>query len=73
MKLSEQITGAQEDQVAKYKEFINQLNRVQELYFDELKEKIGIRGGKEEEYLFDYVYNSGGEESFAEYLMKMNS
>lgn len=73
MKLSEQLTGVQEDKIFRFRQLIQEFGRIQDLYFEELKEKTGIRGGREEDFLFDYCYNSGTEESFAEYLSKLNS
>jgi len=71
MKLSEQINGRTEDLVAKYKGLLYEFGKIQDMYFEELKEKTGIRGGKEEDYLFDHVFNSGENESFSEYLHKL--
>ena len=72
MKLSEQITGLQEDQIFRYKGLVREFQKIQDQYFEELKEKTGIRGGREEGYLFDYAYNDGSDNDFTEYLRKLN-
>ncbi len=72
MKLSEKITGEIEDHVWFHKLMIQELGRIQEVYFEKLKEKTGIRGRREEDLLFDHVFNSGSEEGFSEYLRKLN-
>lgn len=60
------ISGEQEDQIYKIREFIRELSSVQDLYYERLKANLGF-DPKLEEFLFDYVYNSD-EDTFEEYL-----
>jgi len=59
-----------EDAIYKTKRFINELSKVQTLYFDDLVNNLNINENGEE-WLFDYIFNSGedGEKlTFDEYL-----
>ncbi len=52
----------------KAKYLINELSKVQELYYDNLLDEINVVEG-EEDWLFDYIFNLTVENStFAEYL-----
>ncbi len=73
MKLSEQITGAQEDFIHRYKMLVQEFQKIQDQYFAELQEKTGLREGRAANILFDFVYNDGSQDDFAGYLMKLGS
>lgn len=70
-KLSDQVTGEQEDLVYKTKTFINTLSEVECLWFNSLLAETGFTG-EMSEYLHDYVFNCVDEIDFADYLIKMN-
>jgi len=72
MKENNKLTGAHEDQIAKTREFIQELGRVQDLYYETLKTELNFLSAKGEEFLFDYIFNSGEETTFEEYLDKFN-
>lgn len=65
------ISGEQEDQIYKIREFIRELSSVQDLYYERLKAKLDF-DPKLEEFLFDYVYNSD-EDTFEEYLSRFKN
>jgi len=65
------ISGEQEDQIYKIREFIRELSAVQDLYYERLKAKLGF-DPKLEEFLFDHVYNSD-EDTFEEYLSRFKN
>lgn len=66
------IKGEHEDLIFKNREFIQELSRVQDLYFETLMMELVDDGFKDElgEHLFDYIYNCDEEETFDEYLDK---
>ena len=67
------ITGEQEDEIYRVKEFITELGNVQELYFERLREYMGYKSDSDDdEALFDYIYNHSKEETFEEYLDRFN-
>lgn len=72
MNENNKLTGAHEDQIAKTREFIQELSRVQDLYYETLKTELNFLSAKGEEFLFDYIFNSGEEITFEEYLDKFN-
>jgi len=51
-----------DDEIFKVKTFINELQQVQEKYYEELRQNLRINE-KGEEFLFDYVYNADEEEN----------
>ena len=69
MKENNGITASHEDLIYRNRAFIQELGRVQDLYYDTLKNELEL-SDKAEEFLYDYVYNSGEEISFEEYLTK---
>ena len=72
MKENNKITGAQEDLIFKTREFIQELAKVQDLYYDNLKKELNL--AKEiEDFLFDYIYNWDEPTCFEEHLEKYNN
>jgi hypothetical protein len=59
-----------EQKIAKYKAFIMELSEVQESYYQKLVKEINI-SAKDEEYLFDYIYNADFT-TFEDYLAQFN-
>jgi hypothetical protein len=59
-----------EQKIAKYKAFIMELSEVQESYYQKLVKEINI-SAKDEEYLFDYIYNADFT-TFGDYLAQFN-
>ena len=49
-----------DDAIARVKNFINELEIVQEQYFTKLVKDLNLNS-EGEEWLFDYIYNSGEE------------
>lgn len=66
-----EITEVAEDIISKTKGFIRELARVQDLYYESLKEELNITE-EGEEFLFDYIYNWDEPTSFAEHLKQYN-
>lgn len=69
MKESNKITGAQEDLIFKTREFIRELSKVQDLYYESLKAELNLTADVED-FLFDYIYNWDEPVSFEEHLEK---
>jgi hypothetical protein len=64
-----EITQEQQDKIAAAKTFINELANVQDLYYHTLMVELKLdKTDRIEDFLFDYVFNSGNEETFVEYL-----
>jgi len=62
-------TEEQQNKIAAAKTFIYELGVVQDLYYHTLMVELGLnKGEKTEEFLFDYIFNSGNEETFVEYM-----
>jgi hypothetical protein len=57
-----------EDSIFRVKDFINELSKVQDSYFDSLCFELKIGDGKLKDHLFDYVYNEQKMVTFGEYL-----
>lgn len=57
-----------DDNIFKVKDFINELSRVQDSYFESLCFELGISEGILKDHLFDYVYNEDKMVTFGEYL-----
>jgi len=58
-----------DDSIFKVKDFINELSRVQDSYFESLCLELGIEeGNRLHDYLFDYVFNEDKMITFGEYL-----
>jgi len=58
-----------DDSIFKVKDFINELSRVQDSYFESLCFELGLDGeDKLRDYLFDYIYNETEMITFGEYL-----
>jgi hypothetical protein len=58
-----------DDSIFKIKDFINELSRVQDAYFESLCFELGL--GEEDQlrdHLFDYIYNEEKLITFGEYL-----
>ena len=68
MKLSEQLSGAAEDQIWKLKLLVGELTKYQDLLFDELVDKLGFKEEGVKNLLFDFVFNEPEREGFTEYL-----
>ena len=64
-----QINEEDEQSIAKYKSFINELSRVQDAYFNDLTKDLDLNE-EDGELLFDYIYNFSTEEypTFADYM-----
>lgn len=61
-----------DDSIFKVKDFINELSRVQDAYFESLCFELGIDSDERlKDYLFDYVYNETEMVTFGEYLDKL--
>ena len=60
-----------DDNIFKVKEFVNELSKVQDSYFEKLCKDIGIEEGRLKDHLFDYVYNEDKPVTFGEYLDEM--
>jgi len=60
-----------EDEIFRVRQFIKELSNVQDQYFKQLSEDLGMTE-EGEDWLFDYVFNGPLEESdtFEEYLDK---
>jgi hypothetical protein len=64
-----EITQEQQDRITAAKTFINELATVQDLYYHKLMVELKFdKNDRIEDFLFDYVFNSGNEETFVEYL-----
>jgi len=64
-----------EDEIYKVKNFINELQRVQDQYFNKLVSNLRI-DSQGEEFLFDYIYNGDeedNEKTFEEYITPYTS
>ena len=57
-----------DDSIFKVKDFINELSRVQDSYFESLCFELGLGDGELKDHLFDYVYNEQKMVTFGEYL-----
>lgn len=64
------IKGSHEDLIFKNQAFVQELGKVQDLYFDTLVEELKEDGFDVEliDWLFDYVYNCDEMVTFSEYL-----
>jgi hypothetical protein len=58
-----------DDNIFKVKDFINELSKVQEVYFENLCKELGLPDESYiKDHLFDYVYNEDRPITFGEYL-----
>jgi hypothetical protein len=57
-----------DDNILKVKDFINELSKVQDSYFESLCSDLKIGEGELKDHLFDYVYNEQKMVTFGEYL-----
>jgi hypothetical protein len=57
-----------EDSIFKVKDFVNELSRVQDAYFESLCFELELGEGELKDHLFDYVYNEQKMVTFGEYL-----
>jgi hypothetical protein len=57
-----------EDSIFKVKNFINELSRVQDAYFESLCAEFQLDDGELKDHLFDYIYNEQKMVTFGEYL-----
>lgn len=61
-----------EDEIARVKTFINELQSVQEKYYEKLVCDLNLTE-KGESLLFDYIYNEQDPKLFEEYLAEFNN
>jgi hypothetical protein len=64
----QQITEKQQKNIDNARTFIQELAAVQDIYYTRLITKLNLSNKLQEDFLFDYVFNSGKEETFTEYL-----
>jgi hypothetical protein len=57
-----------DDSIFKVKDFINELSRVQDAYFESLCFELELGDGELKDHLFDFVYNEQKMVTFGEYL-----
>jgi hypothetical protein len=57
-----------DDSIFKVKDFVNELSRVQEAYFESLCKELDLGEGELKDHLFDYIYNEERLITFGEYL-----
>jgi hypothetical protein len=57
-----------DDSIFKVKDFVNELSRVQDSYFESLCFELELGDGELKDHLFDYVYNEQKMVTFGEYL-----
>jgi hypothetical protein len=57
-----------DDSIFKVKDFINELSKVQDAYFESLCFELRLGEGELKDHLFDYVYNEQKMVTFGEYL-----
>jgi len=57
-----------DDNVFKVKDFINELSKVQDAYFENLCDDLNLGEGSFKDHLFDYIYNEDRMITFGEYL-----
>lgn len=60
-----------EDLIYATKTFMSELAYIQECYFEALCSKLGIDGEDDKSLLFDYLHNDESNDSFGEYLDRM--
>lgn len=66
--MKKELTGEQEDEIFKVKDFIDELNVVIDSYFKKLVKKLELNE-KGEEWFFDYIYNDDSKSrGFSDYL-----
>jgi hypothetical protein len=63
-----------EELISAYKQFINNLSKIQEASYRELVEKIPLMDIDGEDFLFDYVFNFSSKEfpTFSDYMKRFN-
>jgi hypothetical protein len=57
-----------DDSIFKVKDFVNELSRVQDSYFESLCFELELGEGELKDHLFDFVYNEQKMVTFGEYL-----
>jgi hypothetical protein len=57
-----------DDSIFRVKDFVNELSRVQDSYFESLCFELELGDGELKDHLFDYVYNEQKMVTFGEYL-----
>lgn len=57
-----------DDSIFKVKDFVNELSKVQDAYFEGLCDELQLGEGKLKDHLFDYIFNEGNSVTFGEYL-----
>ena len=72
--MSIKIHGHHEDMISKNKDFIQELSKVQDMYFETLFEEIKDEGFPEKfkDFLSDFVFSDDSELTFEEYLVQFN-
>jgi len=66
------VNPCPDDDIFKVKEFINELSKVQDSYFEGLCKRLALEDGAVKDHLFDYVYNENKPVTFGEYLDNYN-
>jgi len=66
------IKASHEDKITKTREFIRELTKVQELYYESLKAKLGL-SDEVEGFLWDYIFNDISYHTFEEFLSEYGS
>jgi hypothetical protein len=57
-----------DDSIFRVKDFVNELSRVQDSYFESLCFELELGEGELKDHLFDFVYNEQKMVTFGEYL-----
>ena len=64
----QKITENQQKIIDNTRAIIQDLAAMQDAHYNELVTKMNLSNNLQEDFLFDYVFNSGSEETFEEYL-----
>jgi hypothetical protein len=57
-----------DDLIFKVKDFVNELSKVQDAYFENLCDDLQLGEGELKNHLFDYIFNEERLVTFGEYL-----
>lgn len=61
------IKPSHDDLILRNRDFIQELGKVQDLYYESLKAELGL-SDEAEEFLWDYIFNDISGQSFEEFL-----